>query len=327
MPLYAALAVVLMAAASAALGHDTRDLGRENSEAFLAGDMAAVWQEMTPAMQQAFGTIDELKDFRAQLEHDFGEETEVVSEEVKPGGEDVELYLRTSTWSKTDATVLMQWAFDADEKVAGFLVKPVPVLAESRFLDYQTKTELHLPFTGEWLVVWGGRTLEQNYHAADRAQRFAMDMLISRDGVTHSGEAGRLEAYYCWGEPILSPGAGTVVAVTNDLPDKPIGETDPQHPAGNHVVIDLGNSEYAFLAHMQEGSITVSAGEKVATGDKLGLCGNSGNTSEPHLHMHLQTTPDLTDGEGLPAQFVDYVANGETVARGEPQAGQFIRAR
>jgi murein DD-endopeptidase MepM/ murein hydrolase activator NlpD len=153
-----------------------------------------------------------------------------------------------------------------------------------------------------------------------------MDMLIYRDGVTHSGEAGTLESYHCWGEPILSPGAGTVVTVTNDLPDNPIGRTDPQHPAGNHVVIDLGNSEFAFLAHMQEGSITVSEGETVETGDKLGLCGNSGNTSEPHLHMHLQTTPDLTRGEGLPAQFVDYVANGEAVARGEPQAGQFIRA-
>jgi hypothetical protein len=130
MPLVAALAVVLMAAASAVLGGDIDQLGRERSEAFLAGDVEAVWQEMTPAMQQAFGTIDELKDFRAQLEQDFGEETRVVSEEVKPGGEGVELYLRTSTWSKTDATVLMQWAFDADEKVAGFLVKPVPVLAE-----------------------------------------------------------------------------------------------------------------------------------------------------------------------------------------------------
>ncbi len=327
MRLIAAIAVVLMAAASAVLGDDTQDLGREKSEAFLAGDIAAVWQDMTPAMQQAFGTVEAFQQFRDKLEQDFGEETEIVSEEVKPGGEGIELYLRTSKWSRNDATLLMQWAFDADQKIAGFLVKPVPVLAESRFLDYRTKAELHLPFEGEWYVVWGGRTLEQNYHAADRAQRFAIDMLISRDGVTHSGEAGTLDNYYCWSQPILSPGAGIVVAAVGDLPDNPIGETDPQHPAGNHVVIDLGNGEFAFLAHMQQGSVAAREGATVKAGDTLGLCGNSGNTSEPHLHMHLQTTADLADGEGLPAQFVDYVANGQPVARGEPQAGQFISAQ
>src|SRR5690606_4811284 len=150
--------------------------------------------------------------------------------------------------------------------------------AESRFLDYRTKANLHLPFEGKWYVVWGGRTLEQNYHAADRAQRFAMDMLISRDGATHSGDGTQLENYYCWGQPILSPGAGTVAAVVNDLPDNPIGATDPQHPAGNHIVIDLGNSEFAFLAHMQEGSVHMRVGARVKAGDQLGLCGNSGNT-------------------------------------------------
>jgi hypothetical protein len=54
------------------------------------------------------------------------------------------------------------------------------------------------------------------------------------------------------------------------------------------------------------------------------MSGNSGNTSEPHLHLHLQTTTDLTDGEGLPAFFVSYIADGTPVERGEPQAGQFV---
>ena len=324
MRLIAAIAF-LLASVLPGLGQDTQGAGRAQSEAFLAGDIAGVWEDMAPPMQEAFGTMEALQQFRDTLTRDFGEEVEVVSEQVQPG-EGVEAYLRTSKWSKIEPPLLMQWVFDPQQKIVGFLVQPMPVLAESRFLEYETQAELHLPFTGEWFVVWGGRTLEQNYHAADRAQRFAMDVLIYRDGVTHSGDAASLESYYCWDQPILSPGAGTIAAVVSDLPDNPIGETDAQNPAGNHVVIDLGNSEFAFLGHMRQGSVAVSVGDTVAVGDELGRCGNSGNTSEPHLHMHLQTTPDLADGEGLPAQFANYLADGAPVERGEPQAGQFVSA-
>lgn len=322
MRLIAAIAFVL-ASVLPALAQDTQSAGRAQSEAFLAGDIAAVWEDMAPPMQEAFGTIEGLQQFRDSLTRDFGEEVEVVSEQVQPG-DGVEAYLRTSKWSGIEPPLLMQWVFDAEHRVVGFLVQPMPVLAESRFLDYQTKAELHLPFDGQWFVVWGGRTLQQNYHAADRTQRFAMDMLIYRDGVTHSGDATKLESYYCWDQPILSPGAGTIVSVTNDLPDNPIGETDAPNPAGNHVVIDLGNGEFAFLGHMRQGSIAVAEGDAVAVGDELGRCGNSGNTSEPHLHMHLQTTPDLADGEGLPAQFVNYTADGLPVERDELLAGQQV---
>ncbi len=321
-----AAALALFIPATAALGVDAQSAGREMSDAFLGGNIAAVWVAMTPQMQQAFGSAEDVQGFRDEVGRQFGTETAVLDEAVQAPAPGIELYVRTSAWSSAEAPVLMQWAFDADGRVAGFSVTQKPTLAESRFLDYRTKATLHLPFRGEWFVVWGGRTLEQNYHAANRAQRFAFDFVISRDGATHGGDAARLDSYYCWDQPILAPGAGVVAAVTADLPDNPIGTTDPRHPAGNHVVIDLGNGEFAFLAHMQEGSITVAVGDRVVAGDTLGRCGNSGNTSEPHLHMHLQTTTDLANGEGLPAQFVDYVANGQNITRGEPEAGQIVSA-
>ncbi len=161
-------------------------------------------------------------------------------------------------------------------------------------------------------------------YAADPAQRFAYDFLVHEDGQSFSGDPQTLESYHCWGREILSPAAGEVIATVHDLPDLPIGETDPQNPAGNHVILALAENEFVFLAHMQQGSITVQQGDEVAQGDVLGLCGNSGNTSEPHLHLHLQTTPDLTAGEGLPAQFLDYLADGEPVDRGEPERGQIV---
>ena len=133
-----------------------------------------------------------------------------------------------------------------------------------------------------------------------------------------------LENYHCRDAPILAPAAGTVVGAVNDLPDLPIGQMDTDSLAGNHVVLDLGNSEFFFLAHMREGSVKVSPGDKVAQGDELGRCGNSGNTSETHLHIHTQTTPDLAAGEGLPTQFQNYLTSNTLVPRGEPLQGEVL---
>ena len=99
---------------------------------------------------------------------------------------------------------------------------------------------------------------------------------------------------------------------------------NPAQPAGNHVVIDHGNGEYSLLAHFRRGTVTVHAGDRVKAGELLGHCGNSGNSSEPHLHIHLQNASKFGSGEGLPMQFRDYCANGKPVATGEPRKGQTI---
>jgi hypothetical protein len=286
--------------------------------------MRDVWNDLAPQVQQLFGSVDGLKAFRDELTTSFGDETAVLEESVEPR-DGIDTYVRSARWSRSEAPILMELGMGADGIVVGFLVRPLAVLAESRFLNYQTQTPLRLPFEGEWFVVWGGRTLEQNYHAADRAQRFATDLLIYRNGSSHRGEPQVLESYYCWDQPILAPAEGSVSIAVNDLPDNAIGSTDTQHPAGNHVVLDFGNGEFGFLGHMRQGSVQVQQGDRVTAGQELGRCGNSGNTSEPHLHFHLQTTPNLSDGEGLPAYFNDYLADGEPVERGEPQAGQTLK--
>src|SRR3546814_1333444 len=89
-------------------------------------------------------------------------------------------------------------------------------------------------------------------------------------------------------------------------------------------MLDLGHGEYAMLAHLRRGSVAVEAGQQVAAGDELGRCGNSGNTSEPHLHLHLQDAPKFGEGNGLPVFFEHYTANGHAVERGEPVKGQTV---
>jgi hypothetical protein len=197
--------------------------------------------------------------------------------------------------------------------------------APSPFLHYQTKTQLRLPFEGAWYVYWGGRSVGRNRHTITRDQRFAYDFLILNHGHSHAAAGRQNEDYFCFGQPVVAPGPGTVVGVAHNLPDNTPGRMSPEQPLGNHVILDHGNGEFSFLAHLRQSSVRVNLGDRVATGVLLGMCGNSGNSSEPHLHFHLQTSAILFHGDGLPAFFCHYIVNKTHVARGEPIAGQTIR--
>jgi hypothetical protein len=144
------------------------------------------------------------------------------------------------------------------------------------------------PFRGEWLVFQGGRSSILNHHYPLVSQRHALD-LIRVDGAARLlGPAERVESYYSFDQPLFAPAAGRVERVVHDQPDQPIGGSDASAPVGNHVVIHMGNDRFILLAHLKKGSIVVREGEEVAAGVLLGHCGNSGNTSEPHLHLQIQ---------------------------------------
>lgn len=77
----------------------------------------------------------------------------------------------------------------------------------------QTKTALRVPFDGEWTVIWGGRTVEENYHSAYVGQRFAIDLVMTDEtGRSYTGDGKKNEDYYAFGKPVLSPGKGRVIA-------------------------------------------------------------------------------------------------------------------
>lgn len=317
---------LLLTAALMSAAPDPLETGRRYTSWFYAGETAKLWEKFTPEMRQALGTAEGLAQFREQVRSQAGEETQVVSEQVTPSPP-FQVYSRTVKMSKAPMPILVQWTLDASGNVAGFFIRPVQEPAPSKYLEYQTKTPLRLPFEGEWFVFWGGRTEAENYHVVAPDQRFAYDLLILKDGKSHTGDGTALEQYHCFGQPILAPGAGKVAVAVDGLPDQKPGEMDPSKSPGNHVVIDHGNGEFSFLAHLKKGSVAVKKGDAVKPGDRIGLCGNSGNTSEPHLHYHLQTTERFGDGEGLPAQFLDYLADGKKVERGEPKRGQTVRVK
>jgi hypothetical protein len=197
--------------------------------------------------------------------------------------------------------------------------------APSNYLDYQTNAELELPFNDDWFVVWGGRIKEENYHATLEDQRFAIDVVQIENGSTFIGDGKQNEDYYCFGDTLYAPESGQIVEMENSVAENIPGETNTNQLFGNYVIIDDGNAEYSVLAHFMQNSIIVSVGDLVTKGQEIGLSGNSGNSTEPHLHYHLQNNPSIGQGEGLPAQFRNYYANDIFVSVGEPVKNQTIR--
>jgi len=196
--------------------------------------------------------------------------------------------------------------------------------AQSPYLDYSTRNALRLPFGGTWQVMWGGRTIAQNYHAAFANQRFAYDFNIVQGGASHRGDPHQNTSYFAFGQPVLAPAAGTVVEVVDGIADNAPPQRNTKSLTGNHVVLGLGRGEFALLGHLKDGSVRVRAGDRVAAGALLGLCGNSGNSSQPHLHFQLMRSADFATTQSLPAQFLGYRADGQAVARGEPVRGQRV---
>lgn len=292
---------------------------------FVAGDYEAASKDFNGIMRAALPPA-RLEAFAGTLNQQVGKFKAV--REVKTGTEQgYQVVILVSEFER--ATLDVRVVLDGDGKVAGLFFKPpgdTPrKAAESRFLDYKTQTRLRLPFDGEWFVFWGGRSLDENYHAVAVDQRFAYDLMIVSDNVSHSGDGRKNTDYYCWDAPIFAPAAGIIVESADGIEDNVPGVMNAEAPPGNHVVIDHGNGEYSLLAHFRKGTVTLKKGDEVQAGQLVGRCGNSGNSSEPHLHYHLQNAPQFGRGEGLPAQFRNYCADGKPVASGEPHRAQKIR--
>jgi murein DD-endopeptidase len=145
------------------------------------------------------------------------------------------------------------------------------------------------------------------------SQRFAIDWVeLNADATTHTGNAADNKNYRAYGAEIHSVADGIVTETKDGIPQNSPGANSRAVPitletiGGNHVIVDIGEGRFAFYAHMQPGSLRVKVGEKVKRGDVLGLVGNSGNSTEPHLHFHICNANSPLGCEGLPYAFTSY---------------------
>ena len=175
---------------------------------------------------------------------------------------------------------------------------------------------LRFPFdTGRLMALQAGSLRLINAHMAClskpgiRGQSFAVDLVaLGPLGLSaRSVRPRRVEQFPIHGLPVLSPVAARVTQVVDHLPDQAIGDTDRDRPMGNHIWLewqDAGGPVEALLAHLQPHSISVRPGDRVQAGQRLGAAGNSGNTSEPHLHLHVQrAAADPLEADPVPIRF------------------------
>ena len=161
------------------------------------------------------------------------------------------------------------------------------VLAIAAYYQPGQPLKLSFPLTsGSYYVLQGGNSLVTNPFHVLSGNRLALDIVkLNRFGNRAGGIAPRsLNAYEIFDDKLCSPCEGRVLSVRDGLPDNAPGQPDPECPEGNYIVVKCGDAE-VFMAHLKRGSIAVTVGEDVTTGQSLGNIGNSGNTLEPHLHI------------------------------------------
>lgn len=299
--------------------------GRRLTGLLMAGDADSIAAVTDSAYLQKIGGPSGVASLAGKVGRQLGSEQAVVAEEAFTDRR-VSHYYRVSRFSGLpERTITTRWSWREDGTVILLGVSPTPRPADTGNGDYETKADLRLPFDGSRYVAWGGRPPRRNYHAQARDQRFAYDFLKLVDGSSHEGDGSENADYHCFGTPVLAPEAGRVIGAVDSVPDNTPGRMNREQIFGNHVVVDHGDGEYSVLAHLRRGSVAVDSGDRVERGERLGECGNSGNSSEPHLHYHLQDGPELGQATGLPAFFRSYTADDDTVERGEPTRGQVVR--
>jgi murein DD-endopeptidase len=183
------------------------------------------------------------------------------------------------------------------------------------------------PLRGEhWLAVNGPSNTSGHRRAlvpidghAAIAQRFAIDWVQLRDdGMTFHGDAKDNKNYRAYGNEAYAVADGIVTETKDGIPENVPGIDSRAVPitletvGGNHVIIDIGGGRFAFYAHLQPGSLRVKVGDKVRRGQVVGLVGNSGNSTEPHLHFHIENASSPLGAEGLPYSLASF----EVVGRG-----------
>jgi hypothetical protein len=175
--------------------------------------------------------------------------------------------------------------------------------------NYKCKGDYILPFTGKWTVLGGGVDRKISHSWIPVNQRYAYDFIVIDDeGKRLDGDGNLVQSFFCHGQDIVAPADGVVVALSNKHKDSRVANgskvfCDAWDLRGNYITIKHHDREYSFTAHILQDSFTVKVGDEVKQGQVIAKCGNSGNTTEPHIHFQLQTGKSFLFSAGLPIEF------------------------
>ncbi|GAA0453676.1 peptidoglycan DD-metalloendopeptidase family protein [Alkalibacillus silvisoli] len=276
-------------------------------DAFLDGELETIYAQLSESFQQEV-SFEEFEN----LGHQFNEGVnsyDLLSETPIRG-------ITEYQWISDEGDKGIRGHFAADDTIEVLQLIPLTTYPESD--EVYTENSYQMPVVGEWFVFWGGTNELVNYHYALEVQRYAYDLVIYEDGSSFDGDSEDNESYHAFGEDVVAPLEGTIVSVENNITDNtPTVEMNGEQPLGNHVIIEHANDEYSVIGHLQEGSVQVSEGDEVSAGDLLGAVGNSGNSSEPHVHYHVSDGSNWDEASSIRIK----LENDEDPVRGETVTG------
>lgn len=230
-----------------------------------------------------------------------------------------------------------------------FAVCAVLTFVGPRLLPQTPTLVVTSPVRGRWLGMNSPASRVPSHGIRMYGQAYAIDLVYepteAARPVFGDGSAMRApEDYPAFGQPVFAMIEGTVVRATDWRRDhrarsnwlglaymmvegaiRELG--GPGFILGNHVIVRGANGEYAALAHLQQGSLRVRVGETVRAGQQLARCGNSGNSSEPHVHAQLMDRVAPVTAQGVPMAFADILLREDApVADALPENGQHMIA-
>jgi hypothetical protein len=149
-------------------------------------------------------------------------------------------------------------------------------------------------------------------------ERYAIDWVVVNDQAQRAvGPVTDNASYLAFGQQIVAVADGVISRTRDGMPE----QTPPENPppgtqtvetaAGNYIMEDIGGGHYAFYAHLQPGSLLVAEGQHVTRGQVIALLGNTGNSSEPHLHFQVSDANDPLFSEGVPYVFDQFQVTGQ----------------
>jgi len=264
---------------------------------FLNGQFSNIYHQST----DEFKNTVNLKQF-VEYAMDFNKEVKKYSlEMITSLKEDISLYI----WLDSNRQKAITVFFDGNGIIHGVNLAPFVTYPESD-RKYTQNTYI-MPIKEEWFVFWGGINQFINYHYVYDDLRYAYDLIILKDGSSYKDSHDNNESYYAFNKEIVAPADGKVIKVLDRIKDNKPGEMNPEQPEGNCVIIEHLNNEYSMLAHLKCHSIIVKEGERVSQGQVVGLCGNSGNSTETHLHFQVMDSPDYLNGKSIRIRFKDNI--------------------
>ncbi|WP_239984705.1 M23 family metallopeptidase [Lentibacillus sediminis] len=273
---------------------------------FLAGNYQTLYNQMSQAFQDQV-SYEEFKGIGEEFNQDVNSYS--LASEMPLAG------LTEHQWLSDQGDKGVRAYFAEDDTIEGLQVMPVTSNLGSD--DTYTKNTYQMPINEEWFTFWGGTNELVNYHYAVESQRYAYDLLIRKEGNSYDGNPQDNESYYAFGKEVVAPLEGVVVQTENAIEDNtPTVDTNENKPLGNHVIIEHENEEYSMFAHFQQGTVQVEEGQEVTAGELLGLAGNSGNSSEPHIHFHVADSPNWREAASIRIKL-----DGKEPVRGDTVTG------